>query len=122
MEGAELKQLAPELATLIAAVSVVNRWVEETILSWILFLLAALTAVLSPVSAQQPRPSAPPQVGERTAVNSLNLTLDPSKTHFCFWESAVYSPGSLVIFVDTTKNSSICFHCNADGTWDKPCQ
>jgi hypothetical protein len=114
--------LAPGLATVVAAMPVVTGWTEETILSRILLLGAALVTILSPASAQQPRPSAPPQVGERTAVNSLNLTLDSSKMHFCFWESAVYSPGSLVIFVDTTKNSSICFHCNADGTWDKPCQ
>jgi hypothetical protein len=72
-------------------------------------------------SAEQPK-QAVGQVSERPSINELNLTLDAGKQHFCFWASAVYSPGSLVNFTDIAKNTTTCFHCNADGTWDKPCQ
>ncbi len=61
-------------------------------------------------------------MNERSAVAQLGLTIDWTKLHLCFWDSAAYSPGSLVNFVDTARNTTTCFHCNADGTWDKPCQ
>jgi hypothetical protein len=94
------------------------------ILGMLRFLAIALASMLlvQQATAQQSKPNTTIQPREPPVVNELNLTLDASKMHFCFWNSAAYSPGSLVDFIDSSKNSSICFHCNADGTWDKPCQ
>jgi hypothetical protein len=80
---------------------------------WVFFVCGAL--------AEQPKQAAA-QASEHPTINELNLTLDASKQHLCVWGSAVYSPGSLVNFTDIAKNATTCFHCNADGTWDKPCQ
>jgi len=34
----------------------------------------------------------------------------------------MYSPGSHLEAFDPAKKTTVCFHCNADGTWDAPCQ
>jgi hypothetical protein len=90
------------------------------------YLVIVFILTLSQAWAQQPRQnvpaSAPALSTERPATTHVSLSLDAGKLHLCFWEGAVYSPGSLVNFLDATKNTNICFHCNADGTWDKPCQ
>ena len=87
---------------------------QSALAIWMFFVYAAL--------ADQPKQVAAAQGSEHPTINELNLTLDASKQHFCFWGSAVYSPGSLVNFTDIAKNATTCFRCNADGTWDKPRQ
>lgn len=89
---------------------------------WMLFIHGASASAEQTKQEQPKQVTIVPSSTERPAVNELNLTLDASKQHFCFWGSAAYSPGSMVNFTDVSKNSTTCFHCNADGTWDRPCQ
>lgn len=89
-----------------------------------IYFVIGIVLSVAPACAQPSKQNAaaPSLSSERIATTHLSLALDSSKVHLCFWEGSVYSPGSLVNFLDASKNTNICFHCNADGTWDKPCQ
>jgi hypothetical protein len=90
------------------------------ILKAVLLIATGLTMFAAQASAQS-KPTAPLPAVEREP-SSLSVNLETNKGNLCFWQSSAYSPGSLVMFYDSSRNTNICFHCNADGTWDKPCQ
>lgn len=91
-----------------------------------LFLVALIgvsgQATAAPLRSAGPPQGDPLQSSEPVAVNSVNVTLGQGRLSLCFWGSALYSPGSHIDSYDATKKASACFHCNADGTWDTPCQ
>jgi len=88
-----------------------------------LSILAALIAFSAPAIAQQTaRPSGAASSGEPSVSTTINLNVESGKLPFCFWASAMYSPGSHLEAFDPAKKTTVCFHCNADGTWDAPCQ
>lgn len=86
-------------------------------------LLAAIVAFSVPAMAQQSTKSAGAgPAGEPLVSTTINLNMDSGKLPFCFWGSAMYSPGSHLEAFDPSKKSMVCYHCNGDGTWDQPCQ
>lgn len=85
-------------------------------------ILAALIVISGPALAEQTSQAAPPPGSEPRVTTSVNLNAGSRKLSLCFWGSAVYSPGSRLDYFDVSKKADACFHCNADGTWDTPCQ
>ena len=96
-------------------------WQREDFLRQ-LSIVAALVVISGQALAQQAGPASSRLSNEPVVSTSVNLNVGSGKLPFCFWGSAMYSPGSHVNYYDVSKRADACFHCNADGTWDAPCQ
>jgi hypothetical protein len=86
-----------------------------------LLIAAALVVLSGQVLAQKPSQGGSPSGGEPMASTSVNLNVGPGKSPWCFWGSAVYSPGARLNHYDSNQKTDACFLCNSDGTWS-PCQ
>lgn len=87
-----------------------------------LSILAAIVIFSWQAAAQPARPGGTTPGNEPLVSTTVNLNMEAGKLPVCFWGSAMYSPGSHLDYFDIVRKANVCFHCNADGTWDTPCQ